>query len=188
MKILLVFLISYLNLFPVQAQQSAMMSDCEKEYRERAGQKREKLSKQMERYIMGTWINLNGHYVRLEDQGGNPNDYYNNFEEDILQIHAKDKFLSTGAQEIVQQVSKKIKADAEDLQRAIHFGFVTGDLCKKSFGVKNRKQTARYIIKHLKEIQSISHATSSKINDSLESKEQDSFVHQKDKSDSVSDK
>jgi len=188
MKNYLVFLIGYIFLLSAHAQQSGMMSDCEKEYRERARHKREKLSQQMNRYMMGTWINLNGHYVRLENQGGNPQDYYNNFEEDVLQIHAQSKFLSSGSQEIVKHVNKKIEADADDLKRAIHFGFVTGDLCNKTFGVKNRKQTARYIVKHLQEIHSVTHAPSSKINDSLQSKEQDSSVLQKDKSDSVSEK
>jgi hypothetical protein len=178
----------YLFILPSFAQQSGKMSECEQEYRERAKAKRDKLNRQIERHMLGTWINLNGQYVRLEDQGGNPNDYYNNYEEDILQIHAQSRLLSSGAQEITHYVQKKIKADAEDLKRAIHFGFVTGDLCKKTFGVKNRKQTARYIMKHLQELQSISHSTSNKINDSLESKEHEVGTNIGDKAQTVSDK
>jgi hypothetical protein len=188
MNVFIVIIASYLISLPAYSQQSGMMSDCEKEYRERAKAKKDKLSRQMERYLLGTWINLNGHYVRLEDQGGNPQDYYNNFEEDILQIHAQAKNLNSGAQEITTYVNKKIKADSEDLKRAIHFGFVTGDLCKKSFGVKNRKQTARYIIQHLSELQAITHSTSTKVIDDLVEKENESGRNSDIKSDSVTDK
>ena len=73
-------------------------------------------------------------------------------------------------------------------KRAIHFGFVTGDLCKKSFGVKNRKQTARYIIQHLSELQAITHSTSTKVIDDLVEKENESGRNSDVKSDSVTDK
>jgi hypothetical protein len=145
-------------------------ADCLKEYQQRAKNKRDKLNRQMERYVMGTWIAVNGHYVRLESQGSNPKDFYNNYEEDILLLATHPNIPNDGAKEIISRVNKKFQIPNNEMAQILNLGFKSGALCDKKYGVMNRKQAARYIISQLKDVQSIVNNPSSKIYDSLEDK------------------
>jgi hypothetical protein len=138
-------------------------SECETQYRTRAKNKRDKLNRQMERYYLGSWIQIGNQHVHLQDKGSNPQDFYNNFEEDILLIMDKNlddtQVFNHGVKAIYEQVNKKVMASYQDIQKAIKHGVILGDFCQGLFAPYRRNRAAKYVIKFLKQTEDVAYGS-----------------------------